>query len=249
MGQIHFQGDNGSGYDFRSSGRRTTPSPSIIPGQAPGDLDNMNEAAVGGQFEGTTPRKAIDNRVANRQNPDNDEIMVLLQKFYDEYNSPLDYNDPFVKSILDNAQASTTQRAGNAGVFGPYSQNLAQQAYIKGAAGLQSEKQRMAGQALGMLTDYKKDKRNFDYNKAKDSYQAATENWQMQQNKNQDLWKMVGGGLGAVGGGILGIAGGPAGIIAGATGGFGLGQQVGSAAYQGLSGGADSAPRWNGGGY
>lgn len=175
----------------------------------------------------------------------NDPIMAMLQKFFDEMNMPFDPNDPYIKSILDNAQASTAQSASNAGVFGPYSQNLAQQAYIKTGAGLQQERQRMAQQALGALTAYKTDKRNFDYQKASDMYTAAQDRWKYDQEHNSDLWRGIGGGLGAIGGGIAGIPGGPAGIVAGAGAGFGLGQQIGGGAYQAFGGGGSPPPSFN----
>lgn len=182
-----------------------------------------------------------------------DEILKLLQKFFDEMNMPFDPNDPYIKSILDNAQASTQQSASNAGVFGPYSQNLAQSAYIKTSAGLQQERQRMAQQALGALTAYKTDKRNFDYQKASDMYTAAQDRWKYDQEHNSDLWRGIGGGLGAIGGGILGGIGGAAtgalaggvgaipgaitGALSGGSAGYGVGSNLGGAAYQSFGGG------------
>lgn len=207
---------------------------------APSNVPTAPNVAPGSARPGSAPPTADDlSKISNKKavGP-TDDIEKLLQQFYDEFNSPLDFNDPYVKSILDNAKASTAQSAGNAGVFGPYSQNLAQQAYIKAGAGLQDSRQNRAQQALGMLTAYKTDKRNFDYQKAQDAYTAAQDKWKYDQEHNSDLWRGIGGGLGAIGGGILGIPGGPAGIIAGASAGFGLGQQIGGGAYQAFGGGS-----------
>lgn len=195
--------------------------------------------------EGNMATQAMARR-QKMEDKNRDPILDLIQAFYDQMNAPFDPNDPYIKSILSNARATTLQSAGNAGVFGPYSQSLAEQAYIKSSAGLQQQRQQMAGNMLGLLTNYKTNKRDFDYQKAKDQYQADLENWRAQEGKNMDLWKMVGGGLGGVGGALLGIPGGPAGIVAGATSGYNLGVNAGGAAYDAFSGGGtNTMPRWN----
>lgn len=169
-----------------------------------------------------------------------DAIMAQWQKFFDELNSPLDMNDPYVKNILDNARQTTLTSAGNAGIFGPYSQNLAQQAYIKGAAGLQQQNKALALQALTGMTGQSNNMRDFNYDVAKDQYANKMDLWKYNQDKSSGLGGIIGGGIGALGGGL---AGGPAGAMAG----WQLGSGVGSA-FGGM--GSSGPPKFNpGGGY
>lgn len=73
-----------------------------------------------------------------------------LRKFFEEMNSPLDFNDPLVQNILTGARTATLSDLANRGIHGGYSENQAQQAYINTAAQLQQQKKGQAMQALGM---------------------------------------------------------------------------------------------------
>jgi len=153
-----------------------------------------------------------------------------IDDFFDELNKPLDMNDPYVKNILMNARQTTLTSANNAGIFGPYSQNLAEQSFIKGSADLQDAKQGRALQALGMGTSQFNNQRDFNYDVAKDKYTNEMDLWKYNQGKNQGLGGLIGGGIGALGGGLLGGPG-------GATAGWQVGSGVG-----GMFGGGNSPP-------
>lgn len=171
-----------------------------------------------------------------------EKLMDQLQAFFDELNKPFDPNDPEVQIILQNMRANTLQDAGNRGIYGGYSQNLANQAMARASAGMALQKKGMAANALGMLTGATQNQRDFNYGKAKDDYQAQMDQWKQEQDKNLDLWKLGGGVVGGLVGGIGGaLATGGPGAIPGAAAGWGLGSNLGGAIGGNFS---SPAPQW-----
>jgi hypothetical protein len=154
----------------------------------------------------------------------NDALMAQLQKFFDEMNMPWDPEAPENKLLLNSIRAGTLQDANNQGLFGPYSNNLAEQAMFKAQAPLAMQKKGMAMNALGMVTGQANNQRDFNYDVSKDKYTNAMDLWKWKQGQNQGFGGLIGGGLGALGGFALG---GPAGGAAGWQLGSGIGSQIG----------------------
>lgn len=181
--------------------------------------------AVTSNMTVNTPQEPMGNSYSGQGKPPSQEDawMAQLQELIKYLTGPLDFNDPFVKSILDNARATTLQSAGNAGIFGPYSQNLAQQAYVKGAANLQQQKMGQGLQALGMGIGASQNQRDFNYQKDQDKYANDLDLWKFEQSNSPGAW--IGGGLGGLIGGIAGIFGGD--IAGGAKAGFDIGSGIG----------------------
>lgn len=166
----------------------------------------------------------------------NQRILKMLEDFFAELNKPFDPNDPAVQQVLGQMRMDATQNATNRGIFGPYSENLAQQAYGRGANQLALQKKGMAGQALGALTGARFNQRDFDYQRSQDQYANQMDLWKFNQGQNAGLGGLIGGGLGA----LAGSGAGPAGVAAGWQIGSGLGQ--GAAGFFG-----GQPPRFTGG--
>lgn len=155
-----------------------------------------------------------------------DQMALLLEKIqalYDELNMPFDPNSPEFAPILNAMRQNTLSSSQMAGVYGPYSQNQAEQAYARGAAQLGSQRKGQALQTLGLLAGTT----GAQYDR---QYQHDLDKWQQQTQKDTDLWRLGGGAVGGLAGGIGGfLLGGPAGAAAGAAGGWNLGSNVGGA--------------------
>lgn len=155
-----------------------------------------------------------------------DEMALILEqirKFYEEMNAPFDPNSPEFKPIMDAIRQSTLSSSQMAGVYGPYSQNQAEQAYARGAAQFAGQRKSQALQALGLLAGAT----GAQYDR---QYAHDLDKWQQQTQKDSDLWRLGGGVLGGIGGAIAGgIVGNVPGAIAGATGGWSLGSNLGGA--------------------
>lgn len=207
-------------HDVPNSANGPTPTPSSIPAHSGGGLED---------FENPVAARASETKVSGKAKrwtiKDWEDAMQAL---FERLNKGLDFNDPRTQSILNNARNSTMQSANDHGVYGGYSENAAEGSYIKSAAGLQSQQDMMALQALNMGSNYSR-------GVAQDKYQADMNQFNMDQQKNDDWWSNLGGGIGALGGGVLGgiagMAGGPLGVVAGAasgaSGGWNAGRGIG----------------------
>lgn len=202
----------------------TNPTYASTP-RAQAGLAPANQPQLGKSTSEATPQDEVDADLA------------WIRAFRDSMNAPLDFDDPYVKNILGNARQTTLTSANNAGIFGPYSQNQAEAAYVKGSAGLQNDKFNRALQAAGMSAGISQNTRDFKYDVAKDKYTNEMDLYKYNQDKASGFGGLVGGGLGAIAGGLVG---GPMGASAGFKIGSGIGGNIG-----GSSGGPP--PRFNSG--
>lgn len=147
---------------------------------------------------------------------ESEKALRLIEEYLAELSKPLDPNDPAVKMALDQMRADTMQNAGNAGIFGGYSNNMAEQAYSKGYNQLDLQRKGLRGQALGMYSGAAQNQRDFNY------------------ARDMDLWKFeqanspgakIGGAIGGIGGAFLGAASGD--IFGGAQAGYQTGTGIG----------------------
>jgi len=160
-------------------------------------------------------------------------ILDQWRQLFAELNMPFDPNDPQFAPILNAARQATLSSSQMGGVFGPYSQNQAERAYTDTAAKLATQRKGMAMQALGGLT-------STTGQSQADKYGRALDEWKLEQQKGEDLWRLGGGIIGGLGGAIAGGLGGAAvggvgaipGAIAGATGGWNLGSNLGGSIGQ-----------------
>lgn len=203
----------------------------------PGNSGNSTPQAHGGNIQGasSTPKAVNDAASAasaakksGKNSPD--QILDLLMQYYKQKNAPLDFNDPYVRNILSNARNTTTQSANNHGIYGGYSENAGEQAYIKGAAGLQQQNSMMGLEALNSAAGLSK-------GLAEDQYQVDWNKYMQDKEKNNSFGELLGGAGGAI---LGGLAGGPAGI----AGGFQLGSSFGGA-LAGMGSGAPRMPDYN----
>lgn len=197
------------------SSPRNVGSANIIPKsggiESLGDSGDMNSSQMA--------RSSASGKTKKKWSPADWE--EAMQALFTRLNKGLDFNDPRVQSILNNARNTTMQSANDRGIYGGYSEGQAEGSYIKAAAGLQDAQDARALQALGMGSGFSRGLANDAYGRAMDAYGKGEE--------EAGGWGAgIGGGLGALGGGILGFAtGGPAGAIAGAKGGWDFGSKVG----------------------
>lgn len=207
--------ESGSGRSFNPQPISHAPSAGGL--EALGNEDINPIAAHRAAVAGKTPK-------AKRYSPADWED--LIQQIVTKMNKGLDFNDPRVKSILDNARATTMQSTNDRGIFGGYSENAAEGSYIKAAAGLQDEQEARMMQLLGMGASNSRGLANDAYSRAMDQYNQGSDFW-------EGAGSLIGGGLGALGGGLVGgLTAGPggavAGALAGAKGGYDFGSKLGA---------------------
>jgi hypothetical protein len=145
-----------------------------------------------------------------------ERALRLIEEYLAELSKPLDMNDPAVKMVLDQMRADTAQNAANAGIFGGYSNNMAEQAYAKGYNQLDLQRKGLRGSALGMFTGAAQNQRDFEHGQSMDL-------WKFEQANSPGA--KIGGAIGGVGGAILGAFSGD--IAGGAQAGFQVGSGVG----------------------
>lgn len=173
---------------FRQPGSQAGPSlsplpPAPPPAGAPPPTAKYSASphAVGGKSQAGSP----------------EDWLAMLQQFYDEMQKPLDMNDPLVANILSNARSQALTSSEGRGVYGGYSQNVANQQYINTAAQLQQQRQQMGQQALQSGVGASQDLARLRYGQARDSYQDMLRNYQSQNDQNQGWGAGIGGVLGA----------------------------------------------------
>lgn len=158
--------------------------------------------------------------------------------FFNELNAPWDPNTPENQLLLKDVRAGTMQAANNQGIYGGYSNNMAEQAMFKAQAPLALQKKAMAMGALQGGTNFATNTRDHNYDVEKDKYTNAMDLWKFDQDKNQGIGSMIGGGLAGLAGGIGGfLLGGPGVAVKGAELGWGLGSAAGGSIGGNVGGG------------
>jgi len=190
---------------------------------------NTPRAVAGGMAPGlgqSTSEPTQDDKDAARQKQWDD--------FFNELNAPWDPTTPENQLLLKDIRASSMQAANNQGIFGPYSNNMAEQAMFKAQAPLALQKKGMAMGALQGGTNFATNTRDFNYGREQDKYANDLDLWKINQDKNQGFGSLVGGLIGGAGGFL---AGGPMGA--------GAGFQVGSGIGSSIGGNGSPPPRYN----
>lgn len=134
--------------------------------------------------------------------PSPEDWLMMLKQFADEMNAPLNMDDPLVANILTGARQQALTSSEGRGIYGGYSQNVANQQYVNTAAQLQQQRRQMGQQALQSGVGASQDLAKMRYGQARDSYQDMLNNYSRQGEQNQG-W---GAGIGGVIGGGLGLA-------------------------------------------
>lgn len=204
-------GAYGAGAGYGSVHQASAPPPGLAPTgpRAPVRI-GANPTPAGGAY-GRAPGQEAD-----------DPFAEWLRQYYEELSKGVDFNDPRVQSVMNQAGGRAMNAAKQRGIQGPLQVNQGQQAYTNAAAGLMEQQQARRAQVLGMgmqnsqfgqQLGQQRDQfgqtmdlqnRQFQYGMDQDAYQRQMAQWQYGREQSQGFGAGLGTVLGGVGGGLVG---------------------------------------------
>lgn len=186
-------------------------------------LQNLMQVAKEHGFNVTDPNAAGPDAINNQ-----------LSAFIKRMQSPLDYNDPEVKRLMDLGAGVAERQAAGAGIQGGMSVANSRQAALNSTAPLEAGRRQLALQGMQVLSNRDIGLREQSLKEMEMKNAALQGNYAARQNESTSVGSVVGGIIGAI----------PGAILAPYTGGASLGLIGAGAAIGGGIGGmsAGSAP-------
>ncbi len=152
---------------------------------------------------------------AKEPGPQGNSYVDSMRAMANRLNGPLDFEDPYVKNILQHASNHAATMASQRGIRGPLSVRGTQQGYLNSAAQLQQQNQGLGAQLLGQAASADMADKRFKSDQEQREYENAMNQWAMNAQRAHSQGQDWGSGIGAIGGGIAGF--GLAALTGGAT--------------------------------